>query len=163
MKTNYSIVRYRNLLEMEAKIAKSNNIRHTVYCSFLMFFYDPFIVKFINKLMRKGKKKLSIIIFRNVLLILKKKIGFQPFFILKNIAFQSRQLFRLRRIVFKKRKKVSYKPFFLKSHNQVAYSINHIIKCAKSLNNITFYESLSVVLLNCFFLSINRQLNSFVS
>lgn len=137
-----------------------------------MLIIDPFIVKFINKLMKQGKKRTSLVLLRQVLFLLKQKVGFQPFFILKHIAFHARQLFRFTRITFhnkkdKKKKKENEKeqeqeqeqvtrqifiPFFLKTHNQLAYSINHIFACARGMKDMPFYKALFFVLLNCFFI-----------
>ena len=132
----------------------SNNGNILIYI--MMVYLDPFLNKFINKIMVNGKKKLSICIFREVLYLLKCKVSFQPFFLLKKVAFRTRQLFRLKRIILKKRKITLFKPFFLKSHNQLAYSINHIIKCAKDIKQERIAVSLCFVLLNCFFFSTNR-------
>lgn len=122
------------------------------YILFLFFYKDYFLNKLITKLMRHGRKWISLKCVRQALWLLKKILGFQPFFFFKHISFRMRQLFKIQKTTIRKTK-IIHLPLLLKSHNQVTYGINHLLSCAKQLcksekKNIS--EALCIILLNCF-------------
>jgi ribosomal protein S7 len=102
--------------------------------------------------MVRGRKLLALNVLKGALFLLKKLLGFQPFFFFKHIAFNMRQIFKIRKVLLRQTK-VTYYPMLLKPHNQVTYGINHLIKCSKELvlfDNKTMMESVCIVLFNCF-------------
>ena len=122
------------------------------YILFLFFYRDYFVSKIITKLMRRGLKGLAFNVFEDALFLLKKLIGFQPFFFFKHIAFNMRQIFKVRKVLLRQTK-TSYYPMLLKPHNQVTYGINHLIKSSNELvsfENLNIKSSLCLVLFNCF-------------
>ena len=102
--------------------------------------------------MRRGRKGLAFNVLAGALFLLKKLLGFQPFFFFKHIAFNMRQVFKIRKVLLRQTKNIYY-PMLLKPHNQVTYGINHLIKSSKELvlfEKKTMKESLCIVLFNCF-------------
>ena len=130
-----------------------NRQEKSIYYMFFMFFSrDYFVSKLITKLMSRGRKELALKVLKGALFLLKQLLGFQPFFFFKQIAFNMRQLFKVRKVLLRQTK-ATYYPMLLKPHNQVTYGINHLIRSSKELvlfENRTMKESLCIVLFNCF-------------
>lgn len=122
------------------------------FICYSFFYKDYFVCKLINKLMRKGKKAVALSVIKHSFFLLKRKLGFQPFFYFKHIIFQMRQLFKVQKTVLRQ-VNVTYFPLLLKPSNQLNYGINHIVKGADQLvrdEKLKISDAISIILLNCF-------------
>lgn len=151
VKLHMSELRYSFLVKYDYLLCnRKDKAMH--YMLFLFFYRDYFVSKMITKLMRRGRKGLAFNVLAGALFLLKKLLGFQPFFFFKHIAFNMRQLFKIRKVLLRQTKSIYY-PMLLKPHNQVTYGINHLIKSSNELvlfEKKTMKESLCIVLFNCF-------------
>jgi ribosomal protein S7 len=151
VKLHMSERRYSLLLKYDHLLCNRRE-KSLYYMFFLFFSRDYFVSKIVTKLMRRGRKDLALKTLKGALFLLKQLLGFQPFFFFKQIAFNMRQLFKIRKVLLRQTKSTYY-PMLLKPHNQVTYGINHLIRSSKDIvlfEKRTMKESLCYVLFNCF-------------
>lgn len=113
---------------------------------------DYFTCKIVHQIMRKGNKSAALKLFRAALFILKKIMGFQPYFMFKRVAFGMRQLFKVNTLTIRQTR-VLFKPNILRPHNQVSYGVNNIMSCMRDVRDtekLKTPNAIAIILLNSF-------------
>lgn len=146
-----SVKQYNLLIKYDSLLAARVYTSNRYYIFFLMFYKDYFVYKLVSCIMQAGNKRKAWRIFLKAMQLLKKSVGFQPFFLFKHIVFRMRQIFKLNTVTI--RNKVTYWPVFLPANKQMAYGISHLVYCADRLRKdeqLSMADALHIVLLNCF-------------
>jgi ribosomal protein S7 len=150
-RAHMSVKHYNLLRKYDSFLAVRADRLNKYYIMFLLFYKDYFVYKVVNNIMLAGNKQNAFRILRSSLSLLKKSLGFQPFFIFKHIVFKMRQIFKLNTVTV--RQKVTYWPVFLHANKQLAYGIRQLVSNAYKLateEHIEMHAALHIVFLNCF-------------
>jgi ribosomal protein S7 len=127
----------------------SSNLRIMNISSFI---YDGIFIKFLNKLMKHGKKNSVFSRFLESLVLIKNVTRISPLFILRCAVFNVKPLIQIKTIA--RGKNISYESSFCSVASQLQKSIFFIINSAVSLKSNTqllFSQRLAIIILNCFF------------
>ncbi len=106
---------------------------NNVYYFWHYFNQDPLIKLFVNLTMKNGSKSTSLKNVFSILFFIKKLIGVQPITILKKFLINSRFLFDMNTITY--RKNVVVKPKLLSLKSQFTRSLKHIFNNFNLNNN----------------------------